>query len=218
MRTVHDVRRSLHLTGCVIGLIAATAVCAAQSQTTEAGKPGTSKVSPESPKPDQPQADRGVEVRLRRLESFTWNPVTQELTWVLSSGDLGSGGYSPTKQESYVIRMDTAIMKFEGADRHFDPAEAEQVGKLMDLICRYALESTIWWEHGGSEKPDGLAVPDPKSPNPATPDPKTTDPKTKDKGNTDKSRKVPPGMLRGSVPVPSDAPQSIAAAVAAPGR
>ena len=204
MRAVHDMRRSRHLTGCVIGLIAAAAVGSAQSPATPANKPGTPKAVPESPKPDQPQANRGVEVRLRRLESVSWNPVTQELTWVLSSGDLGSGGYSPTKQESYVIHMDTAIMKFEGADRHFDPDEAEQVGKLMDLICRYALESTIWWEHGESEKPDDQSAPVPNTP----------DPKTKDKGNTDKSKKVPPGMLRGSTPPPAET-QTVATTVAA---
>ena len=208
MRTVHDVTRSLHLTGCLVGLIAAAAVAAAQSPATAAAEPGTPKASPESSKPGQPDASHGVEVRLRRLESVTWNPVTQELTWVLSSGDLGSGGYSATKQESYVIRMDTATMKFQGADRPFDPKEAEQVGKLMDLICRYALESTIWWEHGGSEKPDSQTAPDPKTPNP----------NTKDKGNTDKSRKVPPGMLRGSAPMPASAPQPVAAAVGAPWR
>lgn len=94
-------------------------------------------------------------------------------------------------------------MKFEGSDRHFDPDEAEQVGKLMDLICRYALESTIWWEHGESEKPDDQSAPVP-----------TPDPNTKDKGNTDKSKKVPPGMLRGSTPPPAET-QTVATTVAA---
>jgi hypothetical protein len=205
----HRVRCSLGLAGCTIGLMAATA-CAAQTPDTTAQKPGASKTAPDSSKPDKPGANGNVEVKLRRLESITWNPVTQELTWVLSTGELNSNGYSPTKKQSYVMRMDAATMSVQGEARHFDPEEADQVGKVMDLICRYALESTLWWEHGGGEKLD-------QSPGTKTTDPVTNGPANKDRVDTDKSRKVPPGMLRGSAPLPAGAIQSTAA-VMAPGR
>ncbi len=199
----HRVRCSFGLAGCTLGLMVATA-CAAQTPGTTSQKPGTSKAAPDSSKPDKPGANGGVEVRLRRLESITWNPVTQELTWVLSTGELNGNSYSPTKRQSYVMHMDAATMSVQGEDRHFDPDEADQVSKVMDLICRYALESTLWWEHGGGEK--------------AEPGTKTADPAPAKKGDTDKSRQTfPPGMLRGSLPLPAGAIRSTAA-VMTPGR
>jgi len=209
MRTLHRVGRSFRLAGCTVGLMVAATACAAQTPDSSTDKQGAPKAAPDSSKSDKPQADHGIDVRLRRLESITWNPVTQELTWVLSTGDLNGTGYSPTKQESYVIHMDAATMNAEGQARHFDPDEAEQVGKVMDLICRYALESTLWWEHGGGESPDAQPG------KPAQPGSKTATPPdsdTKDKSKPDRSRQVPPGMLRGAAPQSGNPVQSTAVA------
>jgi hypothetical protein len=175
--------------------MAAVVAGAAQPPAAAAEKPGAAGATPKSP-----NADSKPEVRLRRLESFTWNPVTQEFTWVLSTGDLNSNGYSATKQETYVIHMDAATMRVGSEDRHFDPQEAAQVGKVMDLICRYALESTIWWENGGG-KTDHPAKPQPG----ATPTPTPTD-------QNHRSRQIPPGMLRGDIQQ-QPVPQAVAAAV-----
>jgi hypothetical protein len=195
MNTVHRVRRSLRLAGCSIGLMAAVAAYGAQDTDGTTQKPGASRVAPGTPKPAQPEAGQGVDVKLRRLESLSWNPVTQEMTWVLSTGTLGAKGYTPTKQESYVIHMDQATMSVAGKDRHFDPAEADAVGKVMDLLCRYALESTIWWEHGGVEQPK------------AAPGTRTATPKDKGQDETIEHREIPPGMLRGWNPTPAGAVQ-----------
>jgi hypothetical protein len=168
--------------------MAAAAIGAAQQPVSPAEKPGATSAAPNANKPENKP-----DVRLRRLESFTWNPVTQEFSWVLSTGDLNANGYSPTKQQTYVIHMDAATMNVGPDDRHFDKHEAEQVGKVMDLICRYALESTIWWENGGGTGTDQTTTPNAK--------PSPTD-------QNHRSRQVPPGMLRGATPQPSGSPQA----------
>lgn len=198
MKSVHRVRCSIRLAGCTLSLLAMVAAGAEQQPGVAAEKPGVAPATPKSP-----NTDTKPQVRLRRLESFTWNPVTQEFTWVLSTGDLNSNGYTPNKQETYVIHMDAATMKVGSEDRHFDPQEAEQVGKVMDLICRYALESTIWWENGGGTKTD----------HPATPQPGAK-PSPSDENH--RSRQVPPGMLRGNTQQqqPNNiVPRAVAAAI-----
>jgi len=101
---------------------------------------------------------------LRRLEAVTWNPVTDELTWVVSAGSKSTGAYRPGATDTYVIHLESATMRFKDKDRRFSEDEAEKVHLLMDIISRYAVESTIWWEAGQSEKLDdkGDPVPDPK--------------------------------------------------------
>jgi len=37
-------------------------------------------------------------------------------------------------------------MKANGEGRSFDKDEAESVHLLMDVISRYAVESTVWWK------------------------------------------------------------------------
>ena len=86
---------------------------------------------------------------VRRLESVSWNPVSGELTWVVSKHTPDT-----TSKDSYLIRINDALMKFEDERRGFDPEEARVVHKLLDLLSRYAVESTIWWEEGQGIKMD----------------------------------------------------------------
>jgi hypothetical protein len=105
------------------------------------------------PKPD---------TRPRRLESVTWNSVDHKLTWVISTGEKKKGEpYKALQSESYDIDMDAAIMKFHGENRRFSSQEAESVHALMDLIAKYAVESTIWWDDGQGKKIDGDNQPEP---------------------------------------------------------
>ena len=109
-------------------------------------------VRPKSEELEGPQGNlRGV-VRLRRLESVTWNPVAEELTWVLSAGTRSAGVYQPGKTETYVIHLESATMTYKDEARRFSEAEAGSVHELMDFISRYVVESTIWWEAGKDEK------------------------------------------------------------------
>lgn len=95
------------------------------------------------------------EKRARRLESITWNPVDHKLTWVVSDGAMnGQGKFEGTKKLTYEIDMDEATMNANGEDRRFAKAEAVSVHKLMDLVSKYAAESTVWWEQGQGEPLD----------------------------------------------------------------
>jgi hypothetical protein len=101
------------------------------------------------PKDEQQDKQKPRAGEVRRLESVAWNPVTGELTWVVSKQTPDA-----TSKDTYLIRIDEALMKFEDERRGFDPREAIAVHKLLDLVSRYAVESTIWWEAGQGIKLD----------------------------------------------------------------
>lgn len=86
----------------------------------------------------------------RRLESVTWNSVKRELTWVISRGerDQKTGAYKPLTMDTYLINMDKATMTFNGETRGFSKQEAMNVTALLDIIAKYAIESTLWWDQG----------------------------------------------------------------------
>lgn len=106
----------------------------------------------------------------RRLESVTWNSVKHELAWVISNGDKSGGAlYRPGASENYHISLDDATMSFDGETRRFSRTEASNVHVLMDLIAKYAVDSTVWWEDGQGEPVNGR---EPKQPGaPAKPAP-----------------------------------------------
>jgi hypothetical protein len=119
----------------------------------------------------------GNKVLVCKLESVTWNPETEELSWVISTHDVAAAQDQPDAAEKYTIHIDTAVMNFNGEGRHFDPDEAKRVGALMDLISTYTVESTVWWAKGMGEK---------LNPNDTTPPQK----KGSEKGTDDKSKPV----------------------------
>jgi hypothetical protein len=85
----------------------------------------------------------------RRLESVTWHPSEHKLTWVISTGVRDSSGkYKPAKSQTYHIDMSAATMTLNGEGRRFSRDEAKNVQMLMDLVSKYAVESTIWWDQG----------------------------------------------------------------------
>jgi len=99
------------------------------------------------------QQDETKEKAARRLEAITWSPVDHKLTWTVSAGKVGnSGKFDSDRKLSYTIDMDDATMTVEGEDRRFSKAEAVSVHRLMDLISKYAAESTVWWEAGEGER------------------------------------------------------------------
>jgi hypothetical protein len=88
----------------------------------------------------------------RKLESVTWNSVKHELTWVISTGGQGDGTlYQPNMSENYRISLDDATMSFQGETRRFSREEAANVHILMDLVAKYAADSTVWWDEGQGE-------------------------------------------------------------------
>jgi hypothetical protein len=122
------------------------------------GNGGTAEKPPSEPAPapekSTPAPEKPVKVVFRRLESVSWNPVRAELTWMLSVWDPTISTEQPAGQERYVIHLDKAVMEFQEEARGFDNDEAKRVRSLMDLISRYALESTVWWGRGGGTPED----------------------------------------------------------------
>ena len=86
----------------------------------------------------------------------------EDVDLCLRLGEMGHQvHYCPA---SVVIHLESATMRFKGEGRHFSEDEAKGVHVLMDIISRYAMEATVWWETGQGEKIDGKGnpVPDPK--------------------------------------------------------
>ena len=120
---------------------------------------------------------QGQDKTPRRLESITWSPSDHKLTWVISTGVKDTAGkYKPVKSQTYNIDMSAATMMLNGEGRRFSRDEAKNVHVLMDLVSKYAVESTIWWDQGqgtplGKENKSDTEVNDrqPARPKPPTP-------------------------------------------------
>ncbi|MEB2361577.1 MAG: hypothetical protein OZ929_09570 [Bryobacterales bacterium] len=85
----------------------------------------------------------------RRLESVTWNSMEHKLTWVIATGEKrGKQPFKSISHQTYTIQMDKAVMTFEGQQRKFSPQEAVTVHRILDLISKYAVDSTVWWDAG----------------------------------------------------------------------
>ncbi len=133
-----------------ISLAAVLALPAIGCAQDRADPPGSGETRAVADKSDQ--AQRGT---ARRLENFTWNPVKHELAWVVSTGDeTNGGGYKPKTQDNYVINLDAATMTYNGESRRFSREEAANVQMIMDLISKYTVDSTIWWQQGHGIKLD----------------------------------------------------------------
>jgi hypothetical protein len=102
----------------------------------------------------------------RRLEAVTWNSVKHQLTWDVSKGEKRGAAYSPVASDHYEINMDDATMAYNGAKRRFSKQEASNVHMLMDLIAKYAIDSTVWWDNGEGEPLDGNGNPLPDNKRP----------------------------------------------------
>jgi hypothetical protein len=90
---------------------------------------------------------------MRRLESVTWNPIEHKLTWTVSQGSMkGKGNFVESEKFNYEIDMDAATMSTSGEDRRFSKSEAASVHALMDLVAKYAAESTVWWDAGEGQR------------------------------------------------------------------
>ena len=118
----------------------------------ESNRPRLEGARPAKPRdPSGPREDNPREP-VHRLESVTWDAIRCELTWVVSTGMRTGREYTPSENETYKIAMDTAIMQSGSERRRFEMQEADNVHLLMDMISRYAAESTIWWQQGEGEK------------------------------------------------------------------
>jgi hypothetical protein len=126
-----------------------------QDRSKEPPASGQKSAQPHRGDQDRAQDDQAP----RRLETVTWNSVRHELTWLVSKGDQKGASYKPTGTESYLINMDEATMTFNGEKRRFSREEAANVHVLMDVISKYAIDSTVWWDDGQGEPLDQHGIP-----------------------------------------------------------
>jgi hypothetical protein len=143
----------------LVAIILFTGLGRAQGNRETTAQPAPERAAPPQ-KPVQPGTEpatppeKPAKVLFRRLESVSWNPLNAELTWMLSIWDPSVSTDQPTGHERYVIHLDKAEMQFQDESRNFDTDEAKHVRSIMDLISRYALESTVWWGRGGGTPGD----------------------------------------------------------------
>ena len=92
----------------------------------------------------------------RRLETVTWNSVTHEAPGSFRKARRRIAAATRSSGlQNYLINMDDATMSFSGEMRRFSREEATNVHALMDLIAKYAIDSTVWWDDGQGEPVNG---------------------------------------------------------------
>jgi hypothetical protein len=136
----------------VAGLLAMPALsCAQDRATARTSSMADGRNVAQHQDPDQDNS--GSETR--RLESVSWNAVSHELTWVISKGEKAGASFRALSKDNYLIKLDDATMTYNGETRGFSKQEAANVHVLMDLVSKYAADSTIWWDQGQGDKLDG---------------------------------------------------------------
>ncbi len=137
----------------VASLLALPAVSCAQDHTVaSSGRAPREQTVAQQQAPEQ---DHSTSPEARRLESVTWNAVSHELAWTISKGEKVGNAFQARGKDSYLIKLDDATMSYNGETRRFSKQEASNVHVLMDLISKYAADSTIWWDEGQGERMDG---------------------------------------------------------------
>jgi hypothetical protein len=132
--------------------------CAQDHATARNGSTAAGQNVAQHQDPDQDNPASGT----RRLETVSWNAVSHELTWVISKGEKVGTDFRALSKDNYLIKLDTATMTYNGETRGFSKQEAANVHVLMDLVSKYAADSTIWWDQGQGDKLDGNGVPQQK--------------------------------------------------------
>jgi hypothetical protein len=155
---------NLKLTSLTLAAIMALPVLScAQEQTSPKDRimarrektPDDNKKKEGSPSVEQDGPDNTT----RRLEFVRWNPLTHQLTWDVSKGKKDGAAFKTVTTDHYEIDMDDAIMSVSGERRRFSEEEAANVHMLMNLIAKYAIDSTVWWNDGQGEPIDGNGKP-----------------------------------------------------------
>lgn len=89
-----------------------------------------------------------------RLESVTWHGDGCLLTWEVTEGPVdGHSNYKASSRKTYKIDLHNATMSHDGEVRGFSKTEAAQVHRLViEILGRYAIDSTAWWQDGRGER------------------------------------------------------------------
>lgn len=106
-------------------------------------------VTPQTISPtDDPTVDP-AEKPHRRLENIRIDTVEGKLRWTISEGEMRDGKYEPLiLLPEYEVDLDAATMRLGSEKRSIGQEDVGVISRIVSLVVRYMVESTIWWESG----------------------------------------------------------------------
>jgi hypothetical protein len=117
-----------------------------------------------------PAASDSDAQQYKRLASVTWDLDTHKLVWVVQKGIEVNGEFVPKATDRYEVSPNEAFMALKDEKRGIEGDEAKSLHDLLSVLSLYCVESTVWWENGGTAT-DPAAEPatDPATPPSAAP-------------------------------------------------
>lgn len=92
-------------------------------------------------------------VRGKKLVGIHYRVDSHELCWDVMLGRFEDDKFVSEKlDEQPCIQFDKAEMTYGGETRGFDETEAQQALKLMEIVAKYAVDSSIWWDQGKGDR------------------------------------------------------------------
>lgn len=92
----------------------------------------------------------------RRLSVVRYNIPDNRICWDVQVGSWTGEGSKTFKlerlEEEMCIDMSEASMTVASETRWFSKEESQRVQRLLNLLAKYAAESTVWWEQGEGER------------------------------------------------------------------
>jgi len=122
----------------------------------------------DQPAAKEPVTQPGADT-VKKLGSVTWDLDSHKLVWVVQTGTIVNGQFSPTSEQRYEISPEEATMAATGEKRGFDDDEAASLQQLLDVLSLYCAQSVVWWD-------SGLGTPVGPQTTPQSPDKKTPPP------------------------------------------
>lgn len=85
------------------------------------------------------------------IEDVKLDSMGKKITWIVSSGSVirdndGKETYFPEKMKKYEIILDKKFMTADGKKVAVHDYEATLIKKLVEILVRYVVDSTNWWE------------------------------------------------------------------------
>jgi hypothetical protein len=115
-------------------------------------------------------AQESKPAEMKKLSSVTWDLDSHKLVWVVQKGTESNGKFEVSKEDSYEITPDDAVMSYLQEKRGFTEDEATSLHHLLDVLSLYCAESTAWWDDGQGVPLDSSGKPTGPGKNPDKPD------------------------------------------------
>jgi len=86
----------------------------------------------------------------RRIESYTYNPQTEEFSFIVGYGHGDENNFSLERTETFTLKLDpqNPTIRKGKESRGFNPVEVLKVLPLFEGAVTYCIENVLWWESG----------------------------------------------------------------------